>query len=117
MAEGTEIIAIDPDALHAAGEQLVRVGDEVDGVGGRIVGQPISAGALGLMNAWMAPPIELLVEHTAEVVRLTGALAVAVGAGAEVAADDFTAHESDAAAGLRAIEQQVDEASARMLLR
>jgi hypothetical protein len=117
MAEGTEIIAIHPDELHAAGEQLVRVGGEVDGVGTRIAAQPVSAGAFGLMNAWMAPPIELLVAHTAEVVRVAGALAVAVGAGAEIAADDFAAHESGAVAGLRALEEQVDEASARMLLR
>jgi hypothetical protein len=117
MAEGTEIIAIDPETLRAAGERLVRVGDEVDGVGTRIVAQPISAGAFGVMNAWMAPPIQLLASHVIEVVRLSGALAVAVGAGAEIAANDFEAHETDAASGMQALERQVDEASARTILR
>jgi hypothetical protein len=117
MSDGTEIIAIHSDALRTAGEQLVRVGDEVDGVGSRIAAQPISAPAFGVMNAWMAPPIDLLVQHTAEVVQVAGALAAAVGAGAELAADDFARSEAAAVADLRALEQRVDEASARTLLR
>jgi hypothetical protein len=117
MAEGVEIIAIDPEILRAVAGDLSRVGEEVAGVGTRIAQHPISAQAFGLMNAWMAPPIAGLVSHTAEVVQLTAAFAGAVGSATAAAADDFTQNEAANTSGLAAHATQLDQLAGRAILR
>ncbi|TPW77582.1 hypothetical protein [Schumannella soli] len=117
MAEGTEIIAIDPDVLHKVAKDLTAVGDQVGEVDARITQNPISASAFGVMNAWMAPPISALIAHTADVVKVTGELATAVGAATTASADDFERNEQAIVSGVSKLEQDLDHASGRSILR
>jgi len=117
MAEGTEIIAIDPDVLHKVAKDLTAVGDQVSEVDARITQNPIDAAAFGLMNAWMAPPISGLISHTADVVKVTAELATAVGAATKASADDFERNEQSIVSGVGKLEQDLDHANGRSILR
>jgi hypothetical protein len=117
MAEGTEIIAIDPDVLHKVAKDLTTVGDQVSEVDARITANPINASAFGAMNAWMEPPISGLISHTAEIVKVTGQLATAVGAATGASADDFDRNEQSIVSGVGKLGQDLDHASGRSILR
>lgn len=108
MADGTEIIAIDPEILHKVASEVTAVGERVGEVDARIRSNPIAPGAFGLMNAWMAPPISALISHTAEVVQVTAQLATAVGAATAASADDFERNEQTIVSGLGSLGQQLD---------
>jgi len=117
MAEGTEIIEIDPEILRAVAKDLTAVGEDVAGAGQRIAATPLSASAFGLMNAWMAPPISGLVSHVAELVQVTGGLATAVGAATSEAAADFERNEAGIVDTIGGLQRQIDQVAGRAILR
>jgi hypothetical protein len=101
MVDENTQIEIDPDVLRRCGSDLGQVAQQVKDVAADLGRSPLNAGAFGLMNAWMVPPISGLASHSTDLITVTGDVTAAVGGAALAAAQDFEETES---AAIRAID-------------
>lgn len=90
-------IEIDPETLDRAARDLAESGGRLTDAATTAGSVTVSATAFGSMNSYLGDPIAQAARQTTELLRVSGDVVSALGAGARAAAADWRAYEDDVA--------------------
>lgn len=114
MTGGSDGIEMDTEALIRAAGDLGQAGARLTALSSRAGAVGVSADAFGSMNSYLGGPIQDAAGLTTQLLKASGDVVAALGAGARAAAADWAEYEEGTAQGFT--EARADLEAARDIL-